>query len=158
MPLARDVMQTHLVTVEPELPLVDVHRLFVEEEITGAPVVDETGRLLGVISSTDLLRAVDEEHGSASSETHYFRESLEFSGPDWARAPSDFQDRLAALTVEDAMTRGGITVAPETSAAKPWTGSRAVMRIPSVRMMRQPPYAVPTAATDAQLRTIQSGT
>jgi CBS domain-containing protein len=114
MPLARDVMQTHLVTVEPELPLVDVHRLFVEEEITGAPVVDETGRLLGVISSTDLLRAVDEEHGSATSETHYFRESLEFSGPDWARAPSDFQDRLAALTVEDAMTRGGITVAPET--------------------------------------------
>ena len=59
MPLARDVMQTHLVTVEPELPLVDVHRLFVEEEITGAPVVDDTGRLLGVISSTDLLRAVD---------------------------------------------------------------------------------------------------
>jgi len=114
MPLARDVMQTQLVTVEPELPLIDVHRLFVEEEITGAPVVDETGRLLGVISSTDLLRAVEEEHGSASSEPHYFREWLEFSGPDWAGAPSDFQDRLASLTVDDAMTRGGITVAPET--------------------------------------------
>jgi CBS domain-containing protein len=118
MPVARDVMQTHLVTVEPELPLVDVHRLFVEEEITGAPVVDETGRLVGVISSTDLLRAVEEEHESASAEPHYFREWLEFSGPDWARAPSDFQDRLAALTVEDAMTRGGITVDPETPAGE----------------------------------------
>ena len=113
MPLARDLMQTHLVTVEPELPLIDVHRLFVEEEITGAPVVDETGRLLGVISSTDLLRAVEEEHDSAGSEPNYFREWLEFSGPDWVGAPSDFQDRLTSLTVADAMTRGGITVAPD---------------------------------------------
>jgi CBS domain-containing protein len=118
MALARDVMQTQVVTVEPELPLVDVHRLFVEEEITGAPVVDDEGRLLGVISSTDLLRAVEEEHESASSEPHYFREWLEFSGPDWARAPQDFQDRLASLTVADAMTRGGIHVPPETPVAE----------------------------------------
>jgi CBS domain-containing protein len=118
MPLARDLMQTHLVTVAAELPLIEVHRLFVEEEITGAPVVDETGRLLGVISSTDLLRAVEEEHGSARSEPRYFREWLEFSGPDWAGAPSDFQDRLASLTVEDAMTRGGITAAPDTPIAE----------------------------------------
>jgi CBS domain-containing protein len=118
MPVAHDVMQTHLVTVEPELPLIDVHRLFVEEEITGAPVVDETGRLVGVISGTDLLRAVGEEHDSARSEPNYFREWLEFSGPDWAGAPSDFQDRLATLTVADAMTPGGITVTPETPAGE----------------------------------------
>lgn len=111
--LARDVMQSHVVTVEAELPLLDVHRLFVEEEITGAPVVDEVGRLVGVISSSDLLRAVEQEHESATSEPHYFREWLEFSGPDWARATADFQDRLASLTVADAMTRGGISVAPE---------------------------------------------
>jgi CBS domain-containing protein len=116
--LARDVMQTHVVTVEPELPLFDAYRLFVEEEITGAPVVDETDRLVGVISSSDLLRAVDEEHQSASSEPHYFREWLEFSGPDWASAPPDFQDRLAELTVADAMTRGGVTVGPDAPIAE----------------------------------------
>jgi hypothetical protein len=32
-----------------------------------------------------------------------------------------------------------ITVAPETSAANPWTGSRSVTRIPRVRMIRHPP-------------------
>ena len=116
--LARDVMQTHVVTVEPELPLIDVHRLFVEEEITGAPVADETGRLVGVISSTDLLRAIEEEHESATSEPHYFREWLEFSGPDWTRSSPDFQDRLASLTVADAMTRGGITVSPDAPIAE----------------------------------------
>jgi CBS domain-containing protein len=112
---ARDVMQTYLISVNPETPLLDVHRLFVDEEINGAPVVDETGRLLGVISSVDLLRAVEEEHDAASAGSNYLREFLEFSGPDWQEGPDNFQARLGERTVSDAMTRGGITVAPETA-------------------------------------------
>lgn len=111
--LARDVMQTHVISVELDLPLLDVHRLFVEEEINGAPVVDETGRLLGVITSLDLLRAVEEEHESGSASPRYFRDDLEFSGPDWTNAPEDFQDRLSELTVHDAMTAGAVTVSPD---------------------------------------------
>jgi CBS domain-containing protein len=114
----RDVMQTHLITVDPELPLVDAHRLFVEEEIHGAPVVDERGRLLGVLSSSDLLRAVEEEHQSGSAQPRYLRGELEFSGPDWAYVPRDFQDRLSQLVVADAMTRGGVTVAPDAPVAE----------------------------------------
>lgn len=110
---ARDVMQTHLITVEPETPLLDVHRLFVEEEINGAPVVDETGKLLGVISSLDLLREVESEHESPSADTVYFRDILEFSAPDWAETSEDFQDRLGHVTVADAMTPGGVTVHPD---------------------------------------------
>lgn len=112
--LARDVMQTHVISVELDLPLLDVHRLFVEEEINGAPVVDDTGRLLGVITSLDLLRAVEEEHESGSAYPRYFRDDLEFSGPDWTNAPEDFQDRLSELTVRDAMTTGAVTVSPDT--------------------------------------------
>ena len=112
---ARDVMQTYLISVNPETPLLEVHRLFVDEEINGAPVVDETGRLLGVISSVDLLRAVEEEHDAASAGSNYLRDFLEFSGPDWQEGSDNFQDRLGERTVSDAMTRGGITVTPETS-------------------------------------------
>ena len=101
---ARDVMQTYLISVNPETPLLEVHRLF----------VDETGRLLGVISSVDLLRAVEEEHDAASAGSNYLRDFLEFSGPDWQEGSDDFQNRLGERTVSDAMTRGGITVAPET--------------------------------------------
>jgi CBS domain-containing protein len=108
-------MQTHLISVNPETPLLAVHRLFVDEEITGAPVVDETGRLLGVISSVDLLRAVEEEHDAASAGSRHFQDILEFSGPEWQEGPDNFQDRLGEQTVSDAMTRGGITVAPETT-------------------------------------------
>ena len=110
---ARDVMQTYLISVNPETPLLEVHRLFVDEEINGAPVVDETGRLLGVISSVDLLRAVEEEHDAASSESSYLQDFMEISGPDWQDESDNFQARLGERTVADAMTRGGITVSPE---------------------------------------------
>jgi CBS domain-containing protein len=115
---AGDLMERHVLSVSPETPLVDVHRLFVEEEISGAPVIDNAGLLLGVISTTDLLRAVEEEQDTALVETDYFRDILPYSAPDWANAPEDFQNRLADRTVEEIMTRGVISVAPTATASE----------------------------------------
>ena len=112
--LARDVMQTHVITVDPELPLLDAHRLLVEEEIGGAPVVDETGRLVGVISSSDLLRAEEEEREGTNRAPSYFTELLEFSTPH-PIGSDDLQDRLGQLVVSDAMTPGGVSVEPHTT-------------------------------------------
>ena len=117
-PSTGDLMQTHLITLSPDTPLLDAQRVFVAEEINGAPVVDDAGRLLGVLSTLDILRAVAEEHDSAVSHNIYFRDDLEFSGPDWSQMPDDFQDRLSQITVAEAMTKGGVTVAPETSVAE----------------------------------------
>ena len=38
------------------MPLKDVARMFVEKKITGAPVVNVEGELVGVISETDIIR------------------------------------------------------------------------------------------------------
>jgi CBS domain-containing protein len=111
---ARDVMQRHVVTVLADASLLDAYRLFVEEEIQGAPVVDADGQVLGVVSSRDLLRAVSEEHDTVLSESHYYRDLAEFSGPDWASGPEDFQDRLATRTVREVMTEGALTVGLDT--------------------------------------------
>ncbi len=115
---ARDVMQSHVITVSPESPLLDVQRLFVEEEINGAPVVDDAGRLLGVVSTRDLLRATADEHDTAASETRYFRDELEFSGPDWGSVLEDFQDRLAERSVSEVMTSGSVAVSPSARIAE----------------------------------------
>jgi CBS domain-containing protein len=108
---ARDLMQTDVISVNPEAALLEVHRLFVEEEINGAPVLLD-GRLVGVISSMDLVRAVLDNYGGGESRnaTAYFREASPYSGPDWSFAPDDFQARLEQLTVEDAMIRELVTV------------------------------------------------
>jgi len=114
MPKARDVMETGVLSVGPTTSLLDVHRLFTEEEISGAPVVDDDGTLLGVITATDLLRAVQEEHDAGRVAQNYFRDLLPYSSPDWSSAPEDFQDRLRELRAEDVMTVEVLTIAPET--------------------------------------------
>ncbi|MDJ0868648.1 MAG: CBS domain-containing protein, partial [Myxococcota bacterium] len=92
---AESVMERAVITVSPETSLLDVHRLFAEEQIHGAPVVDDREVVVGVVTASDLIRAVAEEHDSATGEARYFRDLVEFSGPDWGAGAEDFQDRLA---------------------------------------------------------------
>lgn len=105
---ASDVMQTTVITVNPEMPLLYVHRLFVQEEIHGAPVVDESGTLCGVISSIDLLRAVEEKYLGRPliSAPSYFRQALPHSGPAWLPSGEEvqLQDRLSSMTASDVLT------------------------------------------------------
>lgn len=114
---ARDFMQKDVLTLAPETPLINAHRFFVEEEIHGAPVVEDDGTVVGVVSTLDLLRAVEEEHERGSSAPSYFRESLEFSSPSWPRLSEDFQDRLSELTVLDVMNNEVVAVRPDATAA-----------------------------------------
>jgi len=50
-----DVMTRDPITVRPETPLNDVIQILAEKHISGLPVVDQTGKLVGVISETDLM-------------------------------------------------------------------------------------------------------
>lgn len=113
IPKARDLMETAIVSVGPDTPLLDVHRLFTEEEIGGAPVVDDDGTLRGVITVTDLVRAVEEEHDAGRMSADYFRDILPYSSPDWLSGPEDLQDRLRTLRAEDVMTAEVRTVPPD---------------------------------------------
>src|SRR3954454_157985 len=51
-----------------------------------------------------------------------------------------------------------ITAAPVPWAAKPWAGSILMIRLPIVRMIRQPPTYVPSAIAVAEDRMTQVGT
>ena len=53
---ASDVMVKEVITVTESMPLKDVARMFVEKKITGAPVINVEGELVGVISETDIIR------------------------------------------------------------------------------------------------------
>ena len=53
--LARDIMSTSLVTVREDLTVPDAARLMVERQVSGLPVVDAEGALIGIVTERDVL-------------------------------------------------------------------------------------------------------
>ena len=54
---ARDVMTKAVVTVTPETPTGKIASLLLEKRISGVPVVDETGSVVGMVTENDLLKS-----------------------------------------------------------------------------------------------------
>lgn len=61
-PTVEQVMTPDPITIRSDAPLSDAARLLEENEISGVPVVDETGTLVGVLAESDLVRARATEH------------------------------------------------------------------------------------------------
>jgi CBS-domain-containing membrane protein len=55
---ARDVMSTSVSTVHQDTPATDLIKLFRESHFTGIPVVDDEGKAVGLVSESDILRAL----------------------------------------------------------------------------------------------------
>lgn len=64
--LARDVMQTDVLTLRPDDTVESAVGLLEEYHVSGAPVVDGFGKILGVLSSTDVARREHVKEGSVS--------------------------------------------------------------------------------------------
>ena len=58
---ASDLMNPEVLTVPEALPVRELANFLLDNEISGAPVVDERGRTVGVVSLVDLVEAASEE-------------------------------------------------------------------------------------------------
>jgi CBS domain-containing protein len=56
----RDVASTDLVTVDPQQDLDEALRLMAQHQVRRIPVVEEDGRLVGVVAQADVAREADE--------------------------------------------------------------------------------------------------
>ena len=52
---AKDIMSTDTATVKLDMPISEVAGIFHERAISGAPVVDDEGNLIGIITESDLI-------------------------------------------------------------------------------------------------------
>lgn len=57
LPRVRDYMATELITLSPDTEINRAMTILLDNRISGAPVVDAAGRLLGVLSKKDCLKA-----------------------------------------------------------------------------------------------------
>jgi predicted transcriptional regulator len=53
---AKDFMNPHVICVPGEWTVEELAQFFVDKAITGAPVKDENGKFIGVVSLTDIVR------------------------------------------------------------------------------------------------------
>jgi CBS domain-containing protein len=58
MPSAKDFMATDLVALTPEMTVHDAMRLFLDNDISGAPVVDPHGDVVGMLTERDCLQVI----------------------------------------------------------------------------------------------------
>ena len=56
MIVVRDIMQTDIVSVRPDMKARQLARKLADEDISGVPVTNSEGTLVGVVSQTDLVR------------------------------------------------------------------------------------------------------
>lgn len=128
--IVRDVMSRSVQTVRPETPLKDVARLMVERGISGVPVVDDDGAVVGVVSEADFIikeRGADAIH----------RRPLARLLGDSTEAQAEFA-KVVAERAGSAMSSPAITIdvgAPLREAAALMV-DRAVNRLPVVERGR----------------------
>ena len=90
---ARDVMNAEILTVTEDMTVHELATFLTDHEISGAPVEDVEGRLIGVVSTTDLARSAFESGSAEPSDEHPFYHS-------WATASLDPED-MEELHVEE---------------------------------------------------------
>jgi len=92
--MVKDIMKTDVTSVTPDHTLQEVARLLIVKGVSGVPVVDDSGSLVGVVSEKDVFKAV-----FPSYHDYYVRPDV-WSHFNW----SDAEERLRALRVRDVMT------------------------------------------------------
>lgn len=97
----RDLMTTDVITIGPEASLKEAARRMLQAGISGLPVTDGEGMLVGIVTEADFL-ATESERGNKSRTSRLLRL---FTG--------EAEPFAKERTVGDVMTRGLITVGPD---------------------------------------------
>jgi len=102
---ARDIMTTKLVTVGPETSVKDVVALLVEHKVSGIPVVDAEGKVLGMVSEGDVLR---KKIAPKTPDVLSILGAMVYY--DGAKEYQEAFRKMAANTAQEIMTEPAITV------------------------------------------------
>lgn len=102
---ARDVMVSPAITVKPSASVREVAKIFLARQISAVPVVDEQGKLIGIVSEGDLLHRA--EAGTERKRSWWLQG---FTGDETLAAE---YVKAHARKVSDVMTRRVITASPD---------------------------------------------
>src|SRR5664280_1860122 len=97
---AESIMTSPVITVRPSISIKQAGRVLIDNEISAAPVVDATGRLVGIVTEADVMRLETEDD------------------PRDRVRRSEAADPYVPVTVGEIMSRNVLAVQPETDAGE----------------------------------------
>jgi CBS-domain-containing membrane protein len=103
---ARDVMVSPVITAGKTATVREIAKILIEKRISAVPVIDDAGKLVGIVTESDLMRRVE-----AGTE-HPYSWWVHFLAGD-ATVAADYVKSHAAK-IEDVMTSDVVTATPET--------------------------------------------
>lgn len=104
---ARDVMVSPVISVKPDSSVKDVAKTFLDQRISAVPVLDDDGRLVGIVSEGDLLHR--SEAGTERRHSWWLRMLI-----DDETLAAEFI-KAHGRKIADVMTRDVITASADTS-------------------------------------------
>ena len=110
--VVRDIMDSVPASVRPDTPVEEVVAVLRQHELPGVPVVDDDGRLVGIVTERDLVLPDDE------GDLHIPHYVNLFGGTVFLEPLGRFEKRLRkafASNAADMMSSDPDTVAPDTS-------------------------------------------
>lgn len=108
MAKAKDIMSTKVITVLPETPITEAAQLLIEKHLNGLPVVDQGGRLTGIICQEDLI--FQQKKIPIPSFFTVLDSLIPLSSE---KSIEKEVKKIAAVTVANAMTPDPVTVDPD---------------------------------------------
>ena len=123
----KDVMTSPVVSIEPDAPVLQAVQIMLQRHISGLPVVDKEGRLVGIVTEGDFLRRA--ETGTERRRPRWLEYLI---GP--GRLADEYT-RSHGRRVSEIMTADPLTVSEETSLDEVVRvmEKRQIKRLPVVR-------------------------
>ena len=107
---AHQIMTRPVITVTPETSIVEAANIMLQKHVSGLPVIDATGKLVGIVSEGDFIRR--SEIGTQRKRGRWLRFIL---GP--GKSASDFVHEHGRK-ISEVMTRSPLTIADDTALAE----------------------------------------
>lgn len=111
--IAKDLMSEKVVCVKPETPVHDLIKILVKNRIHGVPVVNKEGKLVGVVSKTDIVeydKTVDKKQKTGVRHSFYSDDGGNGNGKLTKALDASVKVKdLGKATVKDIMTPRVIT-------------------------------------------------
>lgn len=104
----KDIMTKQVITVSEDDTVEKCANLLITYNLSGLPVIDEKGKVKGIVTEGDLIRRASRINGPASLEV--------LGGIFYLESPKKFMDnirRSMSNIVRDIMTKDVITVSPD---------------------------------------------